>query len=212
MTYPLLRPHDRLIYRILRMGKGKMHSDQKRWDERYKGKSPSRGAGPRRFLKTHIHLLPRGRALDVAAGEGQNAVFLAQCGFDVEAVDISAVGLQKARALARSKSVKMKTIHADLEFFEIERERYDLIAVFDFLNRRLIPRIKKGLKKNGIVVYETYLLEQKSFKGGPQNPLYLLKPNELLRLFSGFRVLFYREGVFREPRKKGIASLIAQKG
>jgi len=145
--------------------------------------------------------------------QGKNAVFLARHGFDVEAVDISKVGLRKARKLAKEKGVKIQTVQADLDYYRIGKERYDLIIDFYFLDRRLIPRIKKGLKKAGRVVFETYLLEQKTLGlEGPRNPRYLLKPNELLKLFRGFRILLYREGIFREGgSRKAIASLIAEK-
>ena len=165
------------------------------------------------FLRKHIRLLPRGRALDLGAGEGRNAVFLARHGFDVEAVDISPEGLRKARKLARANGVRIKTVLADLDRHPLGKERYDLITDFYFLDRRLIPRIKKGLKKGGRVVFETYLMEHSNIcSEGPRNPKYLLKPNELLALFRGFRILFYREGIFREGgKKKAIASLIAEK-
>ena len=187
--------------------------DQKRWDEKFRRKKYALGTEANPFLRKYIRLLPRGKALDVAAGEGRNTVFLAQHGFDVEAVDISKEGLSKARKLARVKSVKIKTFPADLDHYPIAKERYDLITDFYFLDRRLIPRIKKGLKRGGRVVFETYLTEHSNIcREGPRNPRYLLKPNELLTLFGGFRILFYREGIFREGgKKKAIASLIAEK-
>ncbi len=148
--------------------------------------------------------------MDVACGEGRNAVFLAEKGFDVEAFDISSVALRHARSLARSRRVKIKTIHADLDGYKLPADRYDAITVFYYLNRRLIPRIKKSLKRGGRIVYQTYLAVDDG-PAGLKNPRYLLKPNELLHLFGGFRILFYREGIFREPRQKAIASLIAEK-
>ena len=190
-----------------------MKADQKRWDERFGKKEFALGKEPNPFLKKHIHLFPKGRALDIASGEGRNAVFLAQHGFEVDAVDISERGLKKARKFARGKGVKIKTFLVDLDQYQIEKKQYNLIANFYFLKRRLIPRIKKGLKKGGKVIFETYLLEHRTLgTGGPKQAKYFLKPNELLRLFKDFRILFYREGVFREGgRRKAIASLIAEK-
>ncbi|HYA90063.1 MAG TPA: methyltransferase domain-containing protein [Thermodesulfobacteriota bacterium] len=190
-----------------------MTADQKRWDERFGRKEFALGKDPNPFLKKHIHLLPRGKALDLATGEGRNAVFLAQNGFEVDAVDISEKGLKKVRALAREKGVEINTVLVDLDQYQIEKERYDLIANFYFLKRRLIPRIKKGLKKGGKVIFETYILEHRTLGvGGPKQAKYFLKPNEPLRLFKGFRIQFYREGIFREGgRRKAVASLIAEK-
>ena len=190
-----------------------MKADQKRWDERYEDKESVLGEQANLFLRRQVGLLHKGRALDIATGEGRNAVFLALRGFCVDAIDISDVGLQKTRELARAMGAKLHTILADLDAYQIERERYDLIVNFYYLNRRLIPKIKKGLKKGGKVVFETYILEHRELgTSGPKNSKYFLKPNELLNLFKGFRILFYREGIYREGgKRKAIASLIAQK-
>jgi SAM-dependent methyltransferase len=190
-----------------------MKADQKRWNDRFGRKEFAFGKEPNPFLKTHVRLLPKGKALDIASGEGRNAVFLAQNGFEVDALDISDRGLKKAQRLAREKRVKINTFLVDLDQHPIGKERYDLIANFYFLRRRLIPRIKKGLKKGGKVIFETYLLEHRKLgTGGPKQAKYFLKPNELLGLFKDFRILFYREGIFREGgRKKAVASLIAEK-
>jgi 2-polyprenyl-3-methyl-5-hydroxy-6-metoxy-1,4-benzoquinol methylase len=197
---------------VLRV-RGPVKADQKRWDDRFGKKEFALGREPNPFLKKYIHLLPRGKALDIASGEGRNAVFLARQGFEVDAVDISDKGLKKAQKLAREQGVKIKTFLVDLDQYQIEKERYDLIANFYYLKRRLIPRIKKGIKKGGRVIFETYLLEHRTLgTGGPKQAKYFLKPNELLRLFKNFRILFYREGIFREGRrKKAVASLIAEK-
>jgi tellurite methyltransferase len=191
----------------------KLRADQKRWDERFKGKEFAFGKEANPFLKRHIALLPKGKALDIATGEGRNAIFLSQNGFDVEAVDISKMGLRKARKLAKEMGVKILTFDVDLDTYQIKKGQYDLIANFYFLKRSLIPKIKKGLKKGGRVIFETYVLEHRNLgTGGPKETKYFLKPNELLRLFDGFRILRYREGIFREGgKRKAIASLIAQK-
>lgn len=190
-----------------------MKPDRKRWDGRFKGKGFAFGKGPAPFLKRNIRLLPKGKVLDLASGEGRNAVFLAAHGFDVDAVDISKIGLNKAKRLADEMGGKVHFSLADLDVYKIEKEKYDLIANFYFLRRSLVPEIKKGLKKGGRVIFETYIIEQRELgTGGPKHARYFLKPNELLRLFKDFRVLFYREGIVKEGgRKKAIASLIAEK-
>jgi tellurite methyltransferase len=190
-----------------------LKTDKKRWDKRFGRKEFALGKEPNSFLKKHIRLLSGGRVLDIATGEGRNAIFLAQHGFEVDAVDISEKGLKKARELARKKGVKVNVLLVDLDHYQIEKERYDLIANFYFLKRRLIPEVRKGLKKGGKVIFETYLLEHRTLAtGGPKQAKYFLKPNELLRFFKDFRILFYREGIFREGgRRKAVASLIAEK-
>jgi tellurite methyltransferase len=190
-----------------------LKSDQKRWNERFKGKQFAFGKGANPFLRRHIKLFPKGKALDIAAGEGRNSIFLARHGFDVDAIDISEMGLKKAEGLAKEVGVKVNTSLTDLDSYQIKKDQYDLIANFYFLKRSLIPRIKKGLKKGGRIIFETYTLEQGILRtGGPKQQKYFLKPNELLQLFSGFRILFYREGIFYEGgKRKAIASLIAEK-
>ncbi|MFB3887504.1 MAG: class I SAM-dependent methyltransferase [Thermodesulfobacteriota bacterium] len=190
-----------------------LKSDQKRWDKKFREKGFALGKEPNLFLKRHTAFLPKGKALDIATGEGRNAIFLAQHGFDVDAVDISTVGLEKARKLAREARVQIRTLHADLDTYPIKEEGYDLITNFYFLKRSLIPRIKRGLKKGGRVVFETYILDHRDLAtSGPKQAKYFLRSNELLRLFRGFRVLCYREGIFRERgKRKAVASLIAEK-
>jgi tellurite methyltransferase len=195
-------------------GARKVKNDRRRWDRKYGEKqSPLPDQKPSSLLRKHIGLLPRGKALDLAAGEGRNAVFLAEHGFAAEAVDISAIALSRARKLAGARGVKIKTLAADLDSYPIGRKQYDLILDFFFLDRRLIPGIKGGLKKGGVIVFETYTRDQENLGlSGPSNPDYFLKPNELLHLFLDFHVLIYREGTFREGgRRKAIASLIAKK-
>ena len=195
-------------------GKGlTLESDQKRWNERFGTKGFAFGKEANLFLRKYIHLLPKGKALDIAAGEGRNAVFLAQRGFHVDAVDVSSVGLKKARKLAKEMGVRIHTLVADLDTFEIEKGTYDLIDNFYYLSRRFIPKIKKGLKKGGKVIFETYLVDQRDLHtGGPRHLKYFLKHNELLRFFKGFRILLYREGIVNEGgRRKAVASLIAEK-
>lgn len=164
---------------------------------------------PSGFLVENLDLLPRGRALDVAMGAGRNAVYLAEQGFAVEGVDISAASIQAALTLAESRRVKIETVVADLEDdYRIKPERFDVILIFNYLQRTLIPQIKNGLKKGGMVVYETFTIDQPQF-GHPQNPDYLLRYNELLDYFRDFRILRYREGIFN--RSTARASIIAQK-
>lgn len=190
-----------------------MKEDQKRWDKRYRERKPDMNRSASSLLKKNLRILPRGKALELAAGEGRNAVFLAGHGYEVEAVDISPVAITRARKLARARGVRIKATAADLDTYRLLPGRYDLVLNFYFLDRRLIPKIKRTLKKGGMVVFETFTTEQKKLgTGGPVHSRYALKPNELLRLFREFHVLLYREGVFREGgKRRAIASLIAQK-
>ncbi|MBI4295603.1 MAG: methyltransferase domain-containing protein [Chloroflexi bacterium] len=165
--------------------------------------------GPARFLVENIALLPKGRALDVAMGNGRNAVYLAQMGFEVEGVDISPEAVQGALELAHKTGVDIRAAIADLEGgYRIREAAYEVIICFNYLQRTLIPQIKAGLRQGGIVVYETFIVDQAQF-GKPTNPNYLLQHNELLDMFRDFRVLRYREGIM--PGPKAIAGIVAEK-
>ena len=164
---------------------------------------------PAQFLIENIELLPKGRVLDVAMGNGRNAIYLAKMRFEVEGTDISADAVSSALELARKSGVNIRAQVADLESsYHIEDSAYDVIICFNYLQRSLIPQIKNGLRKGGMVVYETFIVDQAKF-GKPKNPDYLLKYNELLNMFRDFRCLRYREGII--DGRKAIASIIAEK-
>ncbi|MCO5143238.1 MAG: methyltransferase domain-containing protein [Oligoflexia bacterium] len=179
------------------------------WDKTYSRKDYVFGKDPVDFLQKNIDSLPKGRALDIATGEGRNAVFLAKKGFSVDAVDISKVGLKKAQKLASEHGVKIQTINADLNRYEIPLSKYNVILNFFYLQRNLIPKIKKGLLPGGVVVFETYTTDQLKIPGASTwEKEYLLKPGELKKMFSGFEILKYQEN---NDGKSATARLIARK-
>jgi len=163
---------------------------------------------PAQFLVENVDILPKGRVLDLAMGNGRNTIYLAKLGFDAEGIDISFEAVNTASELTQKAGVTAKTQVADLERHIIEKETYDVIICFNYLQRSLIPQIKDGLIKGGMIVYETFIVDQTQF-GKPKNPDHLLWHNELLDMFRDFRCLRYREGIFEGPR--AIASIIAQK-
>jgi tellurite methyltransferase len=164
---------------------------------------------PAQFLVENIGLLPRGRVLDLAMGNGRNAIYLAKAGFEVEGVDMSPEAVNMALQSSQEAGVIIKAQIADLESnYQIEKDAFDAIICFNYLQRSLIPQIKDGLRPGGMVMYETFIVDQAQF-GKPQNPDYLLKHNELLDMFGNFRCLYYREGIIEN--RKAIASIIAQK-
>lgn len=182
------------------------------WDERYDTRKYIFGIKPLKFLKENIDLLPEGRAFVIAMGEGRNAVYLAKKGFVVDGCDISDVAINKAKTLALKKKVVIDAVVADMTTFEMKKGKYDLITCFYYLQRDLIPQIKEGLRKGGMVIFETYTVDQITLGPdvkGPRNRDYLLEHNELLDFFRDFRVIFYEEKIV--DNKKAIARLIAEK-
>ena len=117
------------------------------WDERYR-RGEHAGSGPSRLLVRAVETLPPGRALDIACGAGRHAVFLAERGFTVTAVDSSRVAIEITERRARERGVRLDAHVADLERgeFVIAPEAYDLISIFYYLQRDLFPQIRAGIK------------------------------------------------------------------
>ncbi len=181
------------------------------WNERYSKDIYNQAREPCTLLIKLLPDLPRGRALDIACGEGRNAIFLAKNGYKVDGVDGSIVAIEKARKNAAEAGTDINFVHADLEGYRIAPESYDLIINFYYLQRSLVPAIKEGLSGGGAILFETYTVEQSTI-GHPRNPDYLLERNELLVLFYDLHITFYREGIFSEGgTRKAIASLAAKK-
>lgn len=103
--------------------------DQTTWDERYAGAELVWGAGPNCFVADELAALPPGRALDLGSGEGRNSIWLAGRGWQVTAVDFSAVGLARGGELARDAGVSVDWVHADLLDYEPARGGYDLVLI-----------------------------------------------------------------------------------
>ena len=168
-----------------------------------------RAGRPSSFLVENIDLLPKGRVLDVATGGGRNAVYLAGRGFEVEGIDISREALDAARVLAGESGVSVTLHLMDLENdISLPEEAFDTIICFNYLHRPLIPHLKRALRLGGMLVYETYIVDQARF-GKPKNPKHLLQHNELLEFFRDFRCLRYREGILEH--RKAIAGFIGVK-
>jgi tellurite methyltransferase len=187
--------------------------DRARWDKKHAAEQATQK--PSSFLKEIFQAdswpLPKGRALDIATGKGRNAIFLAERGFQVLGIDISRVGLEVARRTAQEKCLAIDWQEADLERIELPKEYYDLVVNLNYLQRSLVPQIKKTLKPGGWVIFQTYLIDQSKI-GDPINPDYLLLYNELLDFFRDFRVLCYREGHFSQSGESAFrAALLAQK-
>jgi FolB domain-containing protein len=167
---------------------------------------------PAAWLIEHRGLLKAGRALDLACGKGRNALYLAKEGFRVEAWDRDAESLKALQVTASSANLMSITTRlVDLEKApQIPSAAFDLIAVFYYLQRDLIPHIIQGLAPGGIVVYETFLIDNHQRFDHPRRREFCLQHNELLSLFRGLRTLAYREGALDPERGPYLASLVAQ--
>jgi len=180
--------------------------DKDRWNEKYDTEIYLFGEKPIPFLVDNIHILKKGKALDVAMGEGRNGVYLAMQGFDVTGLDISEKGLEKAHALAAKNNVTIQTKVVDLENIEFEPNSYDLILCTYYMDRELYKKFRDALKPGGMLLIETYNIDYLKYRRF--NAKWALNTNELLDLFKGMRILKYQD--FDDARE-AYSSIIAQK-
>lgn len=153
-----------------------------------------------------------GPILDLAGGYGHNGIFLAKKGLPVTICDISEEALERARKSALKAGLNVKIWRVDLEAESInpfDEKAYGGILAFRYLHRPLIPCIKKALKEDGILIYETFTVKHTQF-GKPYNPDFLLKEGELKDWFKAWNIIHYFEGIQDNP-KRAVAQIVCQK-
>ena len=155
---------------------------QQKWDSIYQKKTLD-SLHVSKVLADNTHLLPQqGLALELACGQGANTFHLAQQGLDVDAWDISTVAIEKIKSNP-SYTANIKPLVRDLTNGDIPKAHYDVIVVSRFLQRDLTSKIIAALKPQGLLFYQTFIID-KTQEIGPSNELFLLAENELLTLFS----------------------------
>jgi tellurite methyltransferase len=171
---------------------------------------------PAQLLLKHLDLFTQnplpGPVLDLACGDGHNGIFLAQQGIPIICCDRSAEALAKARELAQEKGLSLQFWQVDLEekgVNPLPEEAYGGILVFRYLHRPLIPCIKKALRSGGLLIYETFTMDQPRF-GKPHNPDFLLQPGELKGWFADWEIFFYFEGLKEDP-PRSMAQIVCRK-
>jgi SAM-dependent methyltransferase len=186
----------------------KVSQDSKtQWDQRYSKPSFIFGKSPAKFLAENYHFIPfESSVLDMGMGEGRNAVFMAQKGYKVTGVDLSSVAVKKSYLLAQEFGVKIKGVVASLKEYKIAPESFDAIICFYWVDRSMIEKIKTWLRPGGILIYEAYTLKQREKNltkraDGIDN---YLREQELLKLFSGMRVLKYEEPLHEKEFRSSI--------
>lgn len=182
--------------------------ERERWNARYASRVNTYEGEPHPFLREHLALLPRGRALEVAMGEGYNAIFLARQGFSVTGIDISDVAVERSLRLSQMAGVAIDAHCMDLRTTTLPADTYDVVICFYYLQRDLFPQLVSPLRAGGMVIYETFTGEQARY-GPPTDPEHLLRPNELLKAFRALRIRVYRDLILEGPR--AVASLIGEK-
>ncbi len=187
--------------------------DRARWDERYLTGDWCDVDRPAKIVEeAEAWLEPPGLALDVACGAGRHSLFLARRGFKVIAADISWEGLQRLARHARDENLDIQIIHADLERFTFPPEIFDVIVNTRFLLRSLFPLYRSALKPGGLLLFESFTVDEIDVLGGDIRREFALERGELRDAFSDFEILSYEEGVFEEPEgERGLARLVARR-
>jgi len=164
------------------------------WNARYAAVENLWAAKPNRFLVREVEGLPPGRALDLACGEGQNAIWLASQGWRVLGVDYSDVAVEKARGRAQRDGVEVDFVCADLVTFEPEQTAYDLVLVL-YLHipaherRGVLGKAAASVAPNGtflLIGHDTTNLTEGV--GGPQDPDILATPEEIASELPGLEI------------------------
>ena len=192
-------------------------ADLEKWDVRYNEGSYLVRDYPSPFLETWLARLPQalfnGRALDLACGAGRNALRLAQAGLQVDAIDISQAALDRAAESARDRELKVNWIQADLDDVALEVDAYNVISVVRYMHRQMAPQVVDALAADGWLIIEHHLQSTQAV-GGPTTNTFRLAPQELLRDYSGLRIVFYEECIDtdRDGRVMALVRLVACKG
>jgi SAM-dependent methyltransferase len=156
-------------------------------------------------------LLPRsGRALDVACGRGRHALWLAAKGLDVTAIDRDAAAIAHLNDAADQSGVRITTDVVDLETDPppwLGSHAYEVVLVFNYLHRPLLPALREAVKIGGRIFYQTFTRRQAE-RGRPTNPAFLLEDGELERLMAPFTILRSRAG---DIDGRFIASIVAER-
>jgi len=199
-----------------------MISQAEFWDERYRGAGFSFGTEPNAFLVSQAHHLKPGlRVLLPGDGEGRNGVWLAQRGLIADTVDVSPIGVAKARELAEARDVEIDAQIADLLDWDWPLGRYDLVAAlyihfFDLDRPRMHRAMLDALKPGGVIILEAFRIEQMEYQkihhsGGPRTADMLSSRPKLEADFAGGSILLLEEAeveLDEGHRHKGCAAVV----
>jgi SAM-dependent methyltransferase len=164
------------------------------WDERYGTEELIWKADPNRFLVEELQALAPGRALDVACGEGRNAVWLASKGWHVTGVDFSRAGLAKAQRLATDRGVEVAWVEADVVEWQPPSASFDVVVVL-YLHlpaeqrRQALARAAAALAPGGILLVVGHDVSNLlKGTGGPQDPAVLFGPEQIVEDLPGLQI------------------------
>ena len=185
------------------------------WDERFRTGQYPQDPDPSAMLRRYVKALPKGRALDIATGTGRNAVFLADRGYRVDALDGSRVGLEitRERAAERNAADRLELVQTDVPSHAFPTGTYDLVTISFYRAIDRFSDIKESLNEGGVLFVEHHLRSNHPVESGPSGDRYRFTANELLRSALDLTVLEYREGIETrtDGRKATTARVVARK-
>jgi len=178
--------------------------DRIKWNQRYAEDSYHKNNHVN-LVESWLTRIPVGKALDVACGAGRNAIFLAQAGYQVDAIDISSEGLNQARQKAESQGLSINWIEHDLDQdFQFDTD-YDLIIVLWYVDLALVTRLCGCLAAGGYLLCEEHLITDLEVIG-PTSSNYRVAPGDLRKAVSGVDILLYEESTEMNSEGDQVAS------
>jgi SAM-dependent methyltransferase len=185
------------------------------WDERFRQGDYPADPDPSPVLQRFIDDVPAGRALDVATGTGRNALFLAEEGYTVDAIDKSRVGLETVRehATERGLADRINLVQADVPTFAFPEQRYDLVTISYYRAIDRFPDIKEALAPGSYFFVEHHLRSSEPTPSGPSSDRYRFASNELLHACLDLTVLYYDETTEERPgdQRRANARILTRK-
>ena len=169
--------------------------DRNRWNQRYAAEESVWSLAPNQFLVAEVAGLKPGTALDVAAGEGRNAIWLAEQGWRVTAVDFSEVGLEKGKRRSAAQNLSVDWVLADVSQYRASPAAFDLVLIC-YLHlpitqrRQVMAYAREAVAPGGILLYIGHDLSNiEHGHGGPQDPAVLCTPQDIAADLSGFEII-----------------------
>lgn len=194
------------------------------WDDKYSDEEWVYGTEPNDFLAQTYAAIPHaGNVLCLAEGEGRNAVFLAEKGFDVTGVDASEVGLSKATKLAADRGVHVSLVNSAIESYDLGENRWHgVVSVFahfpSAIRKQVHAAVVKALKPGGVLILEGYTVDQLGRgTGGPKDAELMMSAAGLQNELQGLEIVQLQEVVRPIIEGKGhtgdgaVVQLIAKK-
>lgn len=183
------------------------------WDERFRTGAYPSDPEPLPVFRRYVEETTDGRALDVACGTGRNAVFLAERGYEVDALDRSIEGLRMTRETAAERDVadRLGLIQADATEFDYPESRYDVVTISFFRTLDRLNDVKAALKPGGLLLYQHHLRADPPAEAGPGTDRYRFRSNELLHACLDLTVLYYEESTEEfEGETSATAAIVAR--